>query len=153
MILKDGNRFYCYYTAARINNESGKTENCIGIFSSEDLINWKDEGFVRLEYSLATPPESPFVVKRNGTYYLVYTNYKYGITYATSSDPVKGWKELPVEKMVLMTGVSASEIYQDNGKWYMSYISHQKNGLHFFEICGLQWNKDGSISFSKREEL
>lgn len=149
MILKDGNLFYCYYTAARINTESGQQENCIGISSSGNLLDWKDEGYIRLGYSLATPPESPFVVKHNGLYYLIYTNYKHGIVYATSSDPVKGWKELPVEKMVLMSGVSASEIYQDKGKWYMSYISHQKNGLHFFEISGLNWNIDGSVSVAR----
>jgi len=48
--------------------------------------------------------------------------------------------------MVLMPGVSDSEIYQDNGKYYMTYISHWKNGIHFFEITELIWNKDGSIS-------
>jgi predicted GH43/DUF377 family glycosyl hydrolase len=149
MILNDGTRFYCYYTATRTNQDSGQMEYCMGISSSENLLDWKDEGFVRLEFSLATPPESPFVVKRDGTYYLVYTNYKYGITYATSKDPVKGWKELPADKMVLISGVSASEIYEDNGKWYLSYISHQKNGLHFFEITDLLWNKDGSISVGK----
>jgi hypothetical protein len=45
-----------------------------------------------------------------------------------------------------MGGISASEIYEENGKWYMSYISHQKNGLHFFEIKELVWGKDGSVS-------
>jgi hypothetical protein len=98
---------------------------------------------------LATPPESPFVFKRNGLYYLEYTNYKYGIVYLTSKDPVKEWEELPAEKMVLMSGVSASEIYEDNDKWYMSFISHQKNGLHFFEIRELTWGKDGEVTLKK----
>ena len=78
--------------------------------------------------------------------------YKYGTVYLTSKDPVKGWQELPVGKMVLMPGVSASEIYQDSGKYYMSYISHQKNGLHFFEITELIWNKDGSISLKPMKQ-
>jgi hypothetical protein len=151
MILQDGNRFYCYYTAARKNTKNGQSENCLGISSSTDLLNWKDEGFIRLENSLSTPPESPFVVHHNDLYYLFYTSYKYGTVYATSHDPVKGWMELPVEKMVLMKGVSASEIYQDGSKWYMSYISHQKNGLHFFEISELQWNKDGSVALKQNE--
>jgi len=146
MVFRDGKIFYCYYTAARKNPENGQPENCLGISSSTDLFHWKDEGYIRLEHSLATPPESPFVLKRNGTYYLFYTNYKYGTVYLTSKDPVKGWAELPADKMVLMGGISASEIYEDNGKWYMSYISHQKNGLHFFEIKELLWGKDGSVS-------
>ncbi|MGC9354357.1 MAG: hypothetical protein ACP5D9_10990, partial [Mariniphaga sp.] len=124
-------------------------EQCIGISSSSDLLHWKDEGFIPLKYSQDTPPESPFVVKHKQTFYLVYTNYKYGIVYLTSKDPVKGWQELPVDKMVLMPGVSASEVYEDNGKHYMSYISHQKNGLHFLEITELFWNKDGSISLNQ----
>lgn len=146
VLLKDGKTFYLYYTALHLNAETQKPENCIGISSSTDLYNWKDEGFFRLTNSLSTPPESPFVLKHNGMYYMLYTSYKYGTVYLTSKDPVKGWKELPVEKMVLMPGVSASEIYQDEGRYYMSYISHQKNGLHFFEITELIWNKDGSIS-------
>jgi hypothetical protein len=146
VVLQDVDNYYCYYTAVRKNPENGQAESCLGISSSADLIHWKDEGFIRLEHSLATPPESPFVLKRNGIYYLFYTNYKYGTVYLTSKNPVKGWTELPVDKMVLMSAISASEIYEDNGKWYMSYISHQKNGLHFFEIKELVWDKDGGVS-------
>lgn len=153
MVLKDGNVFYCYYTSARIDKATDKHEYCVGISSSTDLLSWKDEGFVRLENSLNTPPESPFVIKKNGKYYMFYTSYKYGIVYLTSNNPANGWKELPVEKMVLKDKVSASEIYEDNGKWYMSYISHEKFSLHFFEICRLFWAKDGSVSIGKSGEL
>ena len=149
VVLQDGDNYFCYYTAVRKNAENGQSESCLGISSSADLIHWKDEGFIRLEQSLTTPPESPFVLKRNGTYYLFYTNYKYGTVYLTSKDPVKGWKELPADRMVLMGGISASEIYEDNGKWYMSCISHQKNGLHFFEIKELSWGKDGEVALKK----
>lgn len=150
VILKDGENFYCYYTAVRKNPENGQPESSLGISSSTDLLHWKDEGFIRLAQSLGTPPESPFVLKRSGTYYLFYTNYKYGTVYLTSKDPVKGWTELPAEKMILMSGISASEIYEDNGKWYMSYISHQKNGLHFFEIKELVWGKNGEVTLKKQ---
>jgi len=150
VILQDGNNYYCYYTAARMSPETSQQENCLGISSSTDLLHWKDEGFIRVEHSLNTPPESPFVLKRNNQYYLFYTSYKYGTVYLTSKDPVKGWTELPVEKMVLMSGISASEIYEDNGKWYMSYISHQKNGLHFFEIRELVWGKNGEVTLKKQ---
>jgi hypothetical protein len=146
VVLQDGDNYYCYYTAVRKNTENGQSESCLGISSSKDLFHWKDQGFIRLEQSLATPPESPFVLNHNGTYYLFYTNYKYGTVYLTSRDPVEGWTELSADKMVLMGSISASEIYGDNGKWYMSYISHQKNGLHFFEIKELVWGKDGGVS-------
>jgi predicted GH43/DUF377 family glycosyl hydrolase len=152
MVLQDGDTFYCYYCAGRTNPKTQTHEYCVGISSSKDLLTWKDEGFIRLKNSLETPPESPFVVKRNGTYYLFYTSYKYGTVYATSRYPVNGWHELPIDKMRIISGVSASEIYRTSGKWYISFISHMKNGLHFFEIRKLIWNNDGTISTQKIEK-
>ena len=145
MVLKEGDTFYCYFTAGRIVPETGKHEYCLGIASSQNLLEWKDEGFVRLAHTLETPPESPFVVKRNDEYYLFYTNYKHGIVYIKSSDPVRGWKENPDDPQSILQGVSATEIFADNGKWYITLISHMKNGLHFFEIRELLWEKDGGV--------
>jgi predicted GH43/DUF377 family glycosyl hydrolase len=153
VVLKDGDLFYCYYTAQRKNPETGKDESCIGISSSTDLLNWKHAGIIRLEQSHSTPPESPFVVKRDGKYYLFYTNYRCGTTYAISDDPVKGWKEVPEDKASLIRRSSASEIYQDDGKWYYSYITHLKNYFYLHGIRPLQWNADGSpsVDLSTRE--
>ncbi len=152
MVFKDGRNYYCYYTSMRMNPETHKQEQCIGISGSTDLLNWKDEGFIRLEHSLDIPPESPFVVKHKGTYYLVYTNYRHGIVYLTSKNPLKGWKEAPEDKMTIMSGVSATEILQVGKQWKMSLISHQKNGLHFIEFRNLIWNKDGSINVKPLDE-
>ncbi len=146
MILKDRDTFYCYYTAGRMIPGTDNHEYCLGIASSRDLLNWKDEGFRRLEHTLETPPESPFVVKRNGEYYLFYTNYKHGIVYVRSPDPLHGWKEDPDDPQSIIKGVSASEIFQAHGKWYITLISHMNNGLHFFEIRELLWKEDGTVS-------
>ena len=146
MVLKEGDTFYCYYTAARMVPGTDNVENCLGIASSKDLINWKDEGFRRLEYTLTTPPESPFVVKRNGEFYLFYTNYKHGIVYIKSPDPLHGWKENPDDPQSILEGVSATEIFEENGKWYITLISHMNYGLHFLEIRELVWNEDGTVS-------
>lgn len=146
MVLQDGNTFYCYYAAGRTNPETQKHEYCLGVSSSKNLIAWKDEGFIRLEQSLDTPPESPFAVKHNGKYYIFYTNYKFGTSYIKSNNPLKNWRELPVNKMSVLPGVSASEILESKGKWYITLISHIKNGLHFFEIRKLIWNADGTVS-------
>lgn len=148
MVLKEGNTFYCYYTAGRTLPDTEQYEYCLGIASSKNLLDWKDEGYVRLEHSLDTPPESPFVVKRGEDYYLFYTNYKHGIVYIKSKDPVTGWLENPHDPQSIMTGVSATEIFRENGKWYITLISHMKNGLHFFEIKELIWNEDGSVAVS-----
>ena len=144
MVLKDGDTFYCYYTAGRMIPDTEQFEYCLGIASSKDLLNWKDEGFRRLEHTLGTPPESPFVLKKEGEFYLFYTNYKHGIVYIKSSDPLH-WEENPDNPQSIIKGVSASEIIQENGKWYITLISHMNNGLHFFEIKELIWNSDGSV--------
>ena len=146
MVLKDGNIFYCYYTAARIVPETGKHEYCIGIVSPKDLITWKDEARRPFKHTVGTPPESPFVVKRNGEYYLFYTNYKYGIVYVKGSDPLNGWMENPDDPQSILEGVSASEIFEKDNKWYITFISHMNNGLHFFEVRELIWHKDGTVS-------
>jgi len=152
MVLKDGRNYYCYYTAMRLNTETQQLESCIGISSSQDLLHWKDEGFIPLKYSLSTPPESPFVVKHKQTFYLVYTNYKYGIVYLTSKDPVQGWQEMPEDKMSLIGGVSATELLKVGNEWQISLISHMKNGLHFLEFRKFIWNRDGSIAVTQIEQ-
>ena len=68
MILNDNGIFYCYFTAARINPETKKSEYCLGIAGSHDLLHWENEEYIRLKYSLTTPPESPFVVKKKRKY-------------------------------------------------------------------------------------
>ena len=144
MVLKDGDVFYCYYTAQRKNPETGEAESCIGVSSSENLLDWKQAGVIRLEQSLSTAPESPFVCKRDGKYYLFYTNYAFGTTYAVSDDPVKGWKEVPHDQLKLMGRTNATEIYQEDGKWYYSYITYKRNYSYMFAIRELHWRDDGS---------
>ncbi len=146
-ILKVGNTYYCYYTAVRkVKDAVPPHEYCVGISSSKDLIHWKDEGFARLEASLKTPPESPFAIEKDGKFYLFYSSYNHGVVVAVSDHPAKGWKDLPEDKLVIMRGVSASEIIKDGENWYISLISHAQNALHFFEIRKLIWHDDGKIS-------
>ena len=38
------------------------------------------------------------------------------------------------------------KILEENGRWYISPISHMPNGLHFFEIRELIWNSDETVS-------
>ena len=151
MMLKVGDIYYCYYTAIRkVEGADPPHEFCVGISSSKNLIDWKYEGFARLETSLKTPPESPFVVEKDGKFYLFYTSYKHGTVVAVSDNPVKGWKDLPEDKLlVTITGggsASASEIFRDGDDWYISLISHEPNALYFFEIRKLVWHDDGKIT-------
>lgn len=125
---------------------------------SHDLEHWDtkkpvletlEDGFD--SYQVWAPPESPFVVKKNGLFYLFYTNYTHGIGYLTSPDPNQGWKENPEDPQSILKGVSATEIFQENGTWYITLISHMNNGLHFFEIRELIWNADGTVTVSTNQ--
>ena len=163
MVLKDDDgTFYCYYTCARRvpvaapvepgtpeygnadrDKVGGPVESCLGVASSRDLINWKDEGFIRLEKSLHTPPESPFMVKRGGRYFLFYTDYKLGTTCVVSDHPTRGFEYLPGGRDVIVPGVSASEIIEHDGAWFISKIVHRPQAMHFLAVNKLEWDEDG----------
>lgn len=135
-VLKTAEGFYCYYTAL-VGQES---KYCVGISFSTDLLHWEDRGYVKLDGSLNTPPESPFVVERDGLFYLFYTSYKDGTVVAVSDRPDGGFVDWPADRYVLLGAVSASEFLQDDdGQWYMTVISHEPNNFHFIEIYRLYW--------------
>ncbi len=142
MVLQADGMFYCYYTAQRQAAPNAPVECCVGVARSNDLLHWDDAGYIRLTHSLTTPPESVFVTRRDGAYHMIYTNYQYGLTAAVSEHPVDGWRELPVESMSVKKGVSASEIIEHDGQWYLSFISHQANMLRFLEVERLIWRPD-----------
>lgn len=144
-MLKVGGRFYCYYTCRYHLPDEDRHGSCIGIASSADLREWRDEGFFAVAKS-DTPPESPFAVEKDGKLYLFYTEYGSGTVVAESDDPVRGWKDREGPGRVAMAGVSASEVYRDGDQWYISAITHEPNALHFFEIFELAWNADGTFS-------
>ncbi len=144
MVLQADGIFYCYYTAVHQAMDGLPVECCVGVARSRDLRCWDDAGYIRLTHSLTTPPESVFVVQRDGAYHMIYTNYKHGLTAAISDHPVNGWRELPVDTMSVKRGVSASEIITHDGQWYLSFISHQANMLRFLEVERLIWRPDGT---------
>lgn len=152
MVLKDGDRFYAYYCSTCRHPGSGELCFCVGIASSQNLADWQDEGCIPLEKSLRTPPESPFAVKKDGRYYLFYTDYQAGTVYATSDDPVSGWKDAPEDKRVVVPGVTASEIYESDGRWYITCISHLENQFHFLEVKELLWLEDGGFAVRELTE-
>lgn len=144
-ILKDGDTFYAYYCAHMYSEEYKRNIYAIGVASSKNLYDWKDEGYFVLNESLNTPPDSPFVVKKDNKYYLFYTDYKAGTVFAVSDKPTTGFVDADPDIRTIIGSVSASEVYFSKGKWYISYISNEPNQLHFFEIKELVWNLDGSF--------
>lgn len=117
----DDGTYYMYYCTSKGTFE--ENQDGMGMASSRDLLHWKDEG-VTLELNTAKASESPFVVKRGGTYYMFFTDCERGGTgYAVSSHPLGGWKRRPGGGHIIIPGsVCASEVFQWRGQWYISYV-------------------------------
>ena len=159
MVFVDGDgTAYMYFCTAKRDGE-GKLTPALGVASSTDMIHWKDEGaycFDICDISL----ESPFVIKRNGKYYLFYTNCGHGTAYAVSDDPICGWKSLGMlienpEGYVPINPAnvpSCAEVFCFKDKWYISRCVRESGCEEYLEIFELFWNDDGTVSVGKRIE-
>ena len=159
MVFVDGDgTAYMYFCSAKRDGE-GKLTPALGVASSTDMIHWKDEGaycFDICDISL----ESPFVIKRNGKYYLFYTNCGHGTAYAVSDDPICGWKSLGMlienpEGYVPINPAnvpSCAEVFCFKGKWYISSCLREAGCEQYLEIFEFFWNDDGTVSIGKRIE-
>ena len=140
--------FYCYYCAMAnaeflsINHDGNpvKSKYCVGVSKSENLTDWEDAGFIELPGNDRTPPESPFMVLKDNKYYLFYTDYADGTCYAVSDNPLTGFIH-PKNRQIIPL-VSASEVLEKDGRWYISVISHLDNQCHFLEIYEMSWPKN-----------
>lgn len=110
-----------------------------------------------------TPPnyfEAPFMYKRNGTYYLMYSEGKatdstYKVRYSTGNTPFGPWKE-GINSPILSTtadsttyGPGHHTVFQSNGQTYILYhrIFPQKKDYVLRQLCmdSLNFDKEGSI--------
>lgn len=122
MVLQDtdNNRWIMYYTTF-LQSDAG-LKHAVGVATSTDLINWKDAGHtVTDDRNGAT--ESPFVVKRDGKYYL-FMNDRISI----STDPIKGWSE-PKPYAAPPPGF-AGEVVLFNGKYLRTVVGKDANHFH-----------------------
>ena len=92
MVFLDDDGQYYLYVCTRWKDEAGQLHAAIGVASSRDRIHWEEAGIIRLP-GCTECAESPFVMKRQGRYYLFYTNCGKGSAYAVSDNPISGWRE------------------------------------------------------------
>jgi beta-xylosidase len=114
-----------------------------------------------------SPPgyfEAPFMYKRNGTYYLMYSNgkaidYTYNIRYATSKAPFGPWVE-GVNSPILSTSADSTTygpghhtVFNSNGQSYILYhrIFPQKKDFVLRQLCIDSLNFDASGNIIKIE--
>jgi len=110
-----------------------------------------------------TPPnyfEAPYLLKRNGTYYLMYSEGKavdptYKIRYSTSDSPFGPWVE-GINSPILSTtadsityGPGHHTVFSENGQYYILYhrIKPQKESIVLRQLCidSLNFDTKGNI--------
>ena len=145
---EDGIFYMFFCTMKRM--EDGSLCNAMGLASSTDLQNWKDEKQFLLK-GCSHMPESPFVLKKNDKYYLFYTNCGKGTCYAISDRILGDWevKKLLIgaegEVKDLAHVPSCSEVFCYKGKWYISFATRQPGNEQYLEILELLWRENGEI--------
>ncbi len=137
-ILKLKDKWIMYYTA---NRPAHKGNHVVMAVTSDDLINWKNPKVVFTHPTIGTfggPTESPFVVERNGKFYLfLCTNTPYDDSAAYVSDNPFHWD---IKNKVGKFPAHAAEIFQDNdGKWFISRAGWGRKGVY---LAPLIWSDD-----------
>ena len=154
MVFRDDDGTFYLYTCTARYADDGTVKTAVGVARSRDLFHWEDVNVFSLphcEYS----PESPFVLKRNGTYYLFYTSCNVGTCYATSTHPADGWTERG--ELIANPGhagstahvPSCSEVFSFRGQWYISYAERLLGNEQYLQLRELYWNDDGTCSLGK----
>ena len=135
-ILKSNGVYYFYYT--RTYSEVD-LRSCVAVRTSPDLKHWSGPKIVHIqpfEVDWGGDAESPFVVEKNGIFYLfvcrAMTEYDQTHVYY-SKDPTN----FPKENLVCELPTHASEIIKVNeDEWYISTTGWNKKGLF---LAKLDW--------------
>jgi len=135
-VMKDNGTYYYYYT--RTFSEVD-LRSCVAVRTGTDLYHWSGPKIVHiepLEVDWGGDAESPFVVKRNGIFYLficrAMTDYNQTYVY-WSEDPMN----FPKENLVCELPTHASEIVRiSEDEWYISNTGWDKKGVY---IARLNW--------------
>ncbi len=143
MVLKIDGRFYCYYTGHTSNPPDGADSCAVFCRTSTDLFNWGNPVNV---CSGGTPTqgvwygadcESPFVVHKNGQFYL-FRNQLYGMgalnTQYISDDPLYfGIRD--DSRMTGQMNVAAPEIVEYKGAYYIVALKPNLDGIRMAKLA------------------
>jgi len=135
-VLKMDDKWVMYYTAT---SEPSGGNHVVAYRISNDLIHWGDRHIAYTDPSVGKgggPTESPFVIRRNGYYYLFIGPREgyVGTDVFRSTDPFH-WN---IEDKVGHIASHAAEVVRDkDGKWYVSHCGWGKGGVY---LAPLYWN-------------
>jgi hypothetical protein len=134
MVLPIGGLFHCYYTA--FPNQRG----AVYCRTSRDLAAWGESKVVAFGGSAGTNPfsaECPFVVERDGGFYLFRTQ-RYGENAQTSVYRSKDPLDFGVEDdrgLVCRLPVAAPEIVQHEGRDYIAALLPSLKGIRLARLA------------------
>ena len=135
-VMKMNDTWVMYYTAT---SEPAGGNHVVAYRISSDLVHWGERNIAYTDPSVGKgggPTESPFVVRRNGYYYLFIGPREgyIGTDVFMSSDPF----HFRIEDKVGHIAAHAAEVIRDkDGKWYVSHCGWGKGGVY---LAPLYWN-------------
>jgi beta-fructofuranosidase len=135
MVLRDGNRWICYYTATE-RTDGGHF--VVAAVLSDDLVTWSNRRVVfthAREGKFGGPTESPFVVRRGPSNYLFVTDDDTVHVYV--SDDLMHWS--PGDHVFAYVGHACEVVRDESGAWFISHVGWEQDGLW---LAPLTW-KDG----------
>ncbi|MGE5944065.1 MAG: family 43 glycosylhydrolase [Flavobacteriales bacterium] len=151
--IDDDGQAYLYWGSG-LNWENG---HCFIVPLNDDMVTFNKD-----EIKDITPPhyfEAPFMLKKNGTYYLMYSEGKctdatYMVRYSTSNTPYGPWKEganspiLSTSKDSTTLGPGHHTVFKENNQDYILYHRIKDNNetlLRELAIDSLKFDSNGAI--------
>jgi len=141
-VARFAGRWFIYYSG---HHGQDRTNAAIYGRTSDDLVNWSCWSIVEQNTrdSRRFMPESPFVVERDGRYYLFRTHGpRHGCFVFVSDDPLDFGRDQPTERsphFVCHLPAIAPEIVVDaEGNEYISRIDDPRRGF-CVRLCRLKW--------------
>lgn len=133
MVMRHENEWILYYAATSTPRGGNHT---VKAARGKDLVHWSNEREIFRDAEVGTyggPTESPFVVARNGRFYLfVCTNHGYNETAAYVSDTPFHFE---AANLAGKFAAHAAEIIQTpQGKWYASRAGWGQGGVYLAEL-------------------
>jgi hypothetical protein len=138
MMLRIGNLFHCYYMGS---DPTAVLSSAIFVRTSADLREWSEPMMVSaggLPFSNPYDAECPFVVERNGNYYM-FRNHVYGPaalnTQYASANP-HGFGVGTDRHVIGRLRVAAPEIVLHQGQYYIASLTPNLDGV---QLARLRW--------------
>lgn len=142
MVLKVDDLFYCYYTGHTSNPPVGEDSCAVFCRTTTDLFNWGDPVIVCSGGSPAqgvwygADSESPFVVHKNGLFYL-FRNQLYGMSALNSqyvSDNPLYFGIRDDSRMIGQMNVAAPEIVEHDGEYFIVALKPNLDGIRMAKL-------------------